>query len=205
MYAGSYVSYDGRVEIRAVPKAGFIDPIRLDDITQYFRDQRYGLWPSKKYFSKGGSRLHRDVWADAFGKIPPGCHIHHRDNDRSNNMLWNLECMPASAHLSESWKRGCGKRAPGEHFTDNARKRSAEWHSSEVGRLWHKRNAVDSGFGKNPKRELRDCEYCRKPYMGLVRKRLTAQKYCTEACKAASYRERRASERAVGGVVPDGS
>lgn len=40
----------------------------------------------------------RKVWARAFGPIPKGFHIHHKDGDYTNNNLENLECIDASTH-----------------------------------------------------------------------------------------------------------
>lgn len=43
--------------------------------------------------------LHREVWKDANGEIPEGHVIHHKDGDKSNNALENLECLPTAEHL----------------------------------------------------------------------------------------------------------
>jgi HNH endonuclease len=136
MHAGSYVSGDKRVEIRKRPRAGFADPIYLDPLTTYFDGGLYSRWPSERYWSRGGTKLHRDVWQAAFGPIPRGCHIHHRDGNPDNNCIANLECVPASEHLSRTWRNGPkSKYQPGQHFSETARQRAAEWHRSDEGRL----------------------------------------------------------------------
>lgn len=38
-------------------------------------------------------QLHVYVWEKANGKLPPAHGIHHKDLDRSNNELENLECL----------------------------------------------------------------------------------------------------------------
>jgi hypothetical protein len=43
---------------------------------------------------------HRVLWERAFGPIPPGHHIHHKDEDPLNNALDNLECLPHGAHVA---------------------------------------------------------------------------------------------------------
>ena len=101
MYAGSFIQNGERVDIRRVPNEGYANPICLDSITQYFDGGLYRIWPSEKYYSRGGKKLHRDVWRMAFGPIPDGCHIHHKDGNPANNVLSNLECLPAKIHLSE--------------------------------------------------------------------------------------------------------
>ena len=53
------------------------------------------------YFGKTrGNRnlLHRDVWEHHNGSIPDGWDIHHKDEDRENNKIGNLECLPKAEH-----------------------------------------------------------------------------------------------------------
>lgn len=191
MYAGSFVHDGKRVEIRREPSPEYRDPIYLDEITQYFNGGLYRLWPNEQYLSRGGKRLHRDVWMAAFGPIPKSCHIHHKDGNTLSNCLENLECMDASEHCSLSWN---AKPAPtdGQYFNQSARDKAAEWHKSTEGRLWHKRNAERSKGWTKWKREDKPCEYCKKTFSALVRKSGNAGKYCSNVCKAASYRERQA-------------
>lgn len=190
MYAGSFVSDGKRVGFSGKPGAEYRDPIYLDEITQYFDGGLYRMWPNERYLSKGGGRLHRDVWAAAFGPIPAGCHIHHKDGDVLNNQLWNLECIDSGEHLSKHWAEGKSHKRPSEHFTQKARDKAAEWHSSPEGRLWHSRNAKRSKGWTKWKREPKPCEHCGKEFMALVRKSGNAGKYCGSPCKAAAYRER---------------
>lgn len=42
--------------------------------------------------------LHRDVWELHNGEIPRGFDIHHKDGDRTNNAITNLECLSKSEH-----------------------------------------------------------------------------------------------------------
>jgi hypothetical protein len=189
MHAGSFVLDGQRMEIRRVPDAEYRDPVYLDEITQYFDGGLYRMWPSDSYLSRGGKKLHRDVWTAAFGQIPGGCHIHHRDGNVLNNRLENLECLDAREHLSGSR----GKRRPlenGTWFTANARDKAAEWHRSPEGRLWHKRHAKRSKSWTKWKRTEKKCAHCGKLHMALVRKSGNSGKYCSQACKVAAYRAR---------------
>lgn len=193
MHAGSYVQDGERVEICREPRAGFADPIVLDAITQYFDGGLYRLWPGETYYTRGGKKLHRDVWEDAFGPIPKGCHIHHRNSDPADNAIANLECLDAAEH------RRVERRSPleakgGEHFSEFARDRAAEWHRSEAGRLWHKRHAKRSKSWTKWKREPRPCLQCGKEFDCLVRANGHEQKFCHPNCKAAHYRARKAAD-----------
>lgn len=193
MHAGSYVLDGQRLEIRRTPREGFSDPVFLDPLTTYFDGGLYRRWPSDRYWSRGGKKLHRDVWSSAFGTIPAGCHIHHRDGNPDNNRLANLECMPGSVHLSETWHRT--KRNRSEHFTDTARAAAAEWHRSDEGRLWHKRHAERYKSWTKWQRIERPCEGCGTVISALARKSGHSQKFCGPVCKAAAYRKRKAAER----------
>src|SRR5690606_26378303 len=135
------------------------------------------------------------VWESAFGPIPKGCHIHHKDSDPSNNSLDNLECVPASKHLSDTWKARAARGDEGHGvFSETARERAAEWHRSEEGRLWHSRHAKRAKSWTKWKREDKPCVNCGTVFKALVRKSGHSQKYCSDVCKAAHYRKRKASE-----------
>src|SRR6266850_128071 len=183
MYAGSFISDGKRVEIRRIPHAQYADPIILDALTQYFDGGLYRKWPGEAYYSRGGKRLHREMWRMAFGNIPGNSHIHHRD-EHIGDKLSNLECMPKDEH----------NRVPhggNRTFSVEARNRAADWHRSEEGRLWHRRQAERSKSWTKWKRVKKFCPYCRKKFMGLVRKG-NSQIYCSAICKSASRRFRHA-------------
>ena len=42
--------------------------------------------------------LHRLIFEDFYGKIPDGCHVHHKDNDKLNNCIMNLQLLTESEH-----------------------------------------------------------------------------------------------------------
>jgi hypothetical protein len=198
MHAGSFVLDGQRVEISGEPSPEYRDPIYLDEITQYFDGGLYRMWPSDRYLSRGGRRLHRDVWKAAFGVIPAGCHIHHKDGNVLNNRLHNLECIEAGQHLSETWHASAkASLAPERHFTDKARAKASEWHKSDEGRLWHKRHAERTQGWTKWAREDKPCEFCGAIFSALVRKSGNAGKYCRTACKVAAYRARGAEAEAA--------
>lgn len=190
MHAGSFLQDGQRLDICRVPNEHFSDPIVLDAITQYFDGGLYRMWPSERYLSRGGKKLHRDVWVMAFGDVPKNCHIHHRDRDTVNNRLENLECLPAKQHLVETWAASDKARPGYQHFTDDARDKAAEWHASEAGRLWHSRHAKRAKSWTKWERKPLPCQFCAKVFDCLVRKSGNTQKYCSQKCKAASYRQR---------------
>lgn len=42
--------------------------------------------------------LHRAVWSHHYGPIPDGHDVHHKDHDKANNSIDNLECLSRSDH-----------------------------------------------------------------------------------------------------------
>lgn len=203
MHAGSFVLDGQRVEIRRQPAAGFIDPVVLDPLTQYFDGGLYRLWPSERYYTRGGKKLHRDVWQSAFGPIPGGCHIHHRDSNPANNSLANLECMEPDEHQRGS--RAKRERLENGHwFSEGARAAAAEWHKSEAGRLWHKRHAERSKSWTKWKRESKPCANCGHEFDALVRAEGRGHKFCGPTCKSSYHFKHRMARLKGRRLVPDG-
>jgi len=99
---------------------------------------KYTLTTDGYYRRTDGNRelLHRDIWAFNYGEIPVGYDVHHKDENKSNNAVDNLELLTTEDHtrlhnpLTETPKRyclHCGKelvravrRANGELETPSA-------------------------------------------------------------------------------------
>jgi len=45
--------------------------------------------------------MHRYVWEKEKGIIPYGWDIHHLDENKANNVIENLECLPKTEHTSK--------------------------------------------------------------------------------------------------------
>lgn len=63
-------------------------------------------WPDANGYvriqtKEGVAYEHRLVWETAHGPIPTGWHVHHKNHDRADNRLENLEARPAFEHNSE--------------------------------------------------------------------------------------------------------
>lgn len=65
-----------------------------------FNGIRYTRANTGYYRRTDGDRnlMHREVWEFYNGPIPKGWDIHHIDNDRTNNVIGNLECLPKAEH-----------------------------------------------------------------------------------------------------------
>lgn len=107
---------------------------------KFTRDRKTGYYLSTKPIDGLRTRLHVYVWRKHFGDVPEGYHVHHRDHDKGNNEIANLEAIAAFDHVAHH----------GETMTDAQRKQHAaimkekaapkatEWHKSDEGREWHK-------------------------------------------------------------------
>jgi len=116
------------------------------------------------------SFLHRQVWESVFGPIPPGFDIHHKDGNKLNNSIENLESLPHFEHLSL-------------HMKSN--RKLHDWHKTEKGRkflgeksrkLWQSRKIHNL-----------KCEQCGNLFEA---KQIDRARYCDNKCEQAARRAR---------------
>lgn len=143
---------------------------------KFYLDKQTGYWIST---SKNKIRAHVWVWQNSFGKVPEGFHIHHIDENKSNNNLVNLCLVHKSIHpllhpITPEKRQKCKENL------DKIRHLTKEWHSSEEGRLWHKYHALKTGLGKWESRKY-SCIVCFKEYESTKR---SGNKFCSNACKS---------------------
>ena len=60
-----------------------------------------------KWVTRRGQVLlvHRLIWEEHYGKIPSGMDIHHKDGNKLNNKIENLECLTREEHKARHKKQ----------------------------------------------------------------------------------------------------
>ena len=157
----------------------------INETTQEFNGKRYYL--CGRYFQRG-RHLHVVVWEHHNGKRPAGYHVHHVDENKSNNQIENLELRTQhdhfSYHVKKQWADGTRSFTP-EKIADFVKK-SSEWHGSTDGRE-SARQAMKSAQKVLLSKSEAVCEICGKTYQ-VTRINASRTRYCSKNCKAAGWR-----------------
>lgn len=136
---------------------------------EFFEGKKFKIQDG--YFCRGNQRLHRLIWEKAYGSIPKGHHIHHKDGNRLNNSLENLECISHAEHLSL-------------HMKVNSEK-VHRWHKTKEGR--EKLGEKASKLMKERPFKTFNCPQCLKDFQSQNVHRV---KYCGINCQQAARRKR---------------
>lgn len=143
-----------------------------------------------KYYQRKGVRLHRVVWEYHNGAIPKGYDIHHKDRDRSNNQIENLELLSEYEHCHHHMSTEEAKERSRKSI-EIAMEYAKDWHRSEEGRKWHSEHA--RSIVLTPKEVV--CAWCGEPFMAKMQKK--RDMFCCNNHKAAALRWRRKHEGEV--------
>ena len=129
--------------------------------------------------------LHRAVWRYHYGDIPKGTVVHHKDHDKANNDVENLELLHCGEHGSYHY---CKRVEAGDptigKFVPAAVEAAKAWHRSEEGLAWHREHGKRV-FG-NRKKEPAVCVHCGKDYQADVQAKRRG--FCSMACQSAARR-----------------
>lgn len=156
----------------------------LSNTIQIFNGERFYLCGF--YFQHNGRRLHRVVWEYFNGPIPKGYQVHHKDGNRHNNDIANLDLLKDEEHYKHHAKEE-SRRENGRKAIKFAIEKAPEWHRSEAGKLWHGEHARE--FWAKAQMNTFICSYCGKEYQSrAVRKQ--GNHFCCNNHKAAFRRKR---------------
>jgi len=131
-------------------------------------------------------RLHRFIWEYYFGEIPTGYHIHHKDFNKDNNQIDNLECISKSKHLKI---HGNEKFLNDDNWFNSFHEKGINsakiWHRSTNGIEWHKEHYKNTKDILHVKKNY-ICEFCKKEFTSIDNGK---NKFCSNSCKSAFRRE----------------
>jgi len=160
-------------------------------VVQEFNGKRYYRKPTgyykADYARHGGKYMHQDVWEYYHGAIPEDMCVHHKDHDRSNNAVENLELLSKSEHakhhMAHRSKNKAGWYKPG---LEKAREAAAQWHREFAKTEEGQRKLSEQGRASWESREPEQyaCVHC-----GVAFERLRGTNkrgYCSPACQTAA-------------------
>ena len=147
---------------------------------KFYKDKKTGYWISSNCPK---IRAHRWVWINHHGSIPKGYHIHHRNEDKSDNRIENLELIHGIRHVSYHMSTPERKEFS-RNQANRVRHLTKKWHASEEGKAWHSYHAIKNNFGNWEPQKFK-CELCGKEFLS---KKLSNTKFCSNNCKSKSRR-----------------
>lgn len=149
---------------------------------KFYLDKKTGYWISTDY---PRIRAHVWVWSCERFQVPKGMHVHHLDENKSNNSIENLALIAADDHARLHMTEE--KREWSRHWVAVIRPMTKEWHSSEEGRKWHRQHAIRYNFGNGPEFDYH-CQQCNKPYKSKLKAK-GRTRFCSNACKSSCRRD----------------
>ena len=148
----------------------------IDEVTQEFLGTKYHKKKGGHYFNDFS--VHRAIFSYYHGSIPNSLDIHHKDMDKANNDILNLELLTKSGHHKKHWEgegtvklicAECGK----EFFAHRRIKKGTNaFCSKECGDKFRTKVA-------NRTHEKKICKNCGKEFQG--RKDIDVQ-FCSQKC-----------------------
>lgn len=155
---------------------------------KFRRDPKTGYYLSSKKTDIGKrERLHCFVWRMNYGDIPKGYNIHHKDHDKSNNEIDNLELLSVSEHRKRHYDEMSDeqRKKRAQILKEKALPKAVLWHKSEEGKQWHKDKYINDA-PKLHKTKNFVCLFCGKKYMAEI---TGNNKYCSNNCKSRARRK----------------
>lgn len=141
---------------------------------KFYLDKENGYWIST---TCPKVRAHVWVWKHHYGCLKKGFHIHHKDGNKSNNDIENLEMISAHDHLSLHMNTEENKRRARE-LVNIIRPLTKEWHASEEGRKWHTENGIKCWEERKPFEIV--CKQCGR----ISITKTYHQEFCSNSCKS---------------------
>lgn len=162
------------MEISYDEKYGYVDGYR------FRKNINSGYFLSSRSIGEKRLDLHRYIWIKYNGEIPKGMEIHHKDMNKNNNEINNLQMMTREEHrnwhvinLSEELKQKYR-----DNLKEKARPKAIEWHGSKEGKEWHSKNSIEC-WGKR-EHEKHKCIECGNEFKSRT---VSKAYFCTPNCR----------------------
>ena len=148
---------------------------------QWFDDIKFTSSTADGYYKHQGLRMfmHRYVWEYYNGKIPEGYEVHHKDFNRANNDINNLQLLTIAEHRKlhadmltqeqREWKRN--------NMNTVVHEAAKAWHKSKEGHDWHVKHGKETGG--HSKNYEHVCIVCGKRYTTRQKK----SRFCSGSCQ----------------------
>lgn len=159
----------------------------------------FRFYPTKQGYYAGSvgkkkiKRLHIYVWEKHNGVVPKGYHIHHKDGNKANNSIDNLQMINGYGHLSLHSSSQVAKERARKNMNEKARPKAIEWHKGTKGRVWHKEHWNSSILPSIETKVKKVCLMCGREYETPKLCALRS-KFCSNNCKGA-FRSRQKGGR----------
>src|SRR6185295_18972098 len=146
---------------------------------KFYKDLKTGYWIST---SAKKIRAHVWVWERHNGRRPKGFHVHHKDENKSNNDISNLEIIEAQKHMALHMSAPERKQQSSK-LAEKIRPLTKAWHASEDGRRWHKEQGIEGWLKR--KSFVGKCNQCSMEFSSKT----YHQDFCSNKCKSAWRRK----------------
>lgn len=132
------------------------------------------FWKQKDGYWANNMPIHaqRWVWINHRGAIPEGMDIHHKDGNKGNNEIENLEMLDRSEHLKRHWQEGRFDLEKRRIQLTEARK----WLKTPEGRKRQSEDAIQA-WKERPNIEI-TCKNCGKKINAIFKR----AQFCSDPC-----------------------
>lgn len=163
---------------------------------KFRKDKKTGYFLSSKKIGEHRKRLHVYIWEKEHGEVPKGYHVHHKDSDKNNNELNNLELLSSSRHAKLHGRELSDeeRQRRRERIIENGIPAAKEWHGTKEGFEWHSKHAKETMSKRKPVNYI--CTYCGREFESKHLYGKNANHFCSNNCKSA-YRRKQGFDNIV--------